>query len=223
MKIIARIKTDFKTKFGLPRQSGLIDEIKGKIIFEKSFRNPDALRGLDGFSHIWILWQFSKAESDDWSPVVRPPKLGGNKKMGVFATRSPFRPNPIGLSCVKLEKIEFTKDLGPVIYVSGADLMDDTPIYDIKPYLPYTDCRSDATGGFVDSLNLKPLDIDFSDELLEKIPQEKRNELIKVLKSDPRPSYQNDPERIYGFFFDEFEVLFKVDGNKLLVTEIKSV
>lgn len=223
MKIIARIKTDFKTKFGLPRQSGLIDEIKGKIIFEKPFRNPDALRGLEGFSHIWILWKFSKAETSDWSPVVRPPKLGGNKKMGVFATRSPFRPNPIGLSCVKLEKIEFTKDLGPVIYVSGADLMDDTPIYDIKPYLPYTDCRSDATGGFVDTLDLKPLDIDFSDELLEKIPKEKRNELIKVLESDPRPSYQNDPERTYGFFFDKFEILFKVDGTKLLVTEIKSL
>ena len=223
MKIIAKIKTDFKTKFGLPRQSGLIDEIKGKIIFEKSFRNPDALRGLEGFSHIWILWQFSKAESNDWSPTVRPPKLGGNKKMGVFATRSPFRPNPIGLSCVKLEKIEFTKDQGPVLYVSGADLMDDTPIYDIKPYLPYTDCRPDATGGFVDTLDLKPLDIDFSDELLEKIPLDKRSELIKVLESDPRPSYQNDNERVYGFFFDKFEILFKVDGTKLSVTEIKSV
>ena len=221
MKIIAKIKTDFKTKFGLPRQSGLINEIKGKIIFEKPFRNPDAIRGLEGFSHIWLLWEFSKAEQNDWSPMVRPPKLGGNKRMGVFATRSPFRPNPIGLSCVKLEKIEISKTDGPVLYISGADLMDNTPIYDIKPYLPYTDCRTDATGGFVDTLDLKPLNVNFGDELLNKIPKEKRNELIKALECDPRPSYQNDPDRVYGFYFDKFEILFKVIDNDLFVTEIR--
>lgn len=221
MKIIARIKTDFKTKFGLPRQSGLINEIKGKIIFEKPFRNPDAVRGLEGFSHIWLLWQFSETDRNDWSPTVRPPKLGGNKRVGVFATRSPFRPNPIGLSCVKLEKIEFSKTEGPILYVSGADLMDNTPIYDIKPYLPYTDCRTAATGGFVDTLNLKPLDVSFDNDLLNKIPKEKQSELIKVLEGDPRPSYQNDPDRVYGFYFDKFEILFKVSENNLLVTEIR--
>lgn len=220
MKIIARIKTDFPSKFGLPRQSGLIDEIKGKIIFEKPYRNPDAIRGLDGFSHIWLLWQFSESCREDWSPTVRPPKLGGNKRMGVFATRSPFRPNPIGLSCVRLEKIELSKKDGPIIYVCGADLMNDTPIYDIKPYLPYADCKSDATGGFADSLELKPLKVEISAELLNRIPDDKKTELIKVLESNPKPSYQNDPERIYGFYFDKFEISFKTENDVLTVVDV---
>ena len=221
MKIIARIKTDFPSKFGLPRQSGIIDEIKGKIIFEKPYRNPDAVRGLDGFSHIWLLWQFSESKNGNWSPTVRPPKLGGNKRMGVFATRSPFRPNPIGLSCVKLDGIEISKTEGPVLYVSGADLMDNTPIYDIKPYLPYADSKPDATGGFVDNLNLKPLKVEIEEKLLNKIPLNKQTELIKVLENNPKPSYQTDPHRIYGFFFDKFEISFKTSDEVIYVTEIK--
>lgn len=223
MKIIARIRTDFPSKFGLPRQSGLIDEIKGKIIFEKPYRNPDALRGLDGFSHIWLLWQFSESCRDDWSPTVRPPKLGGNKRMGVFATRSPFRPNPIGLSCVKLLNIELSTNEGPIIYVSGADLMDNTPIYDIKPYLPYSDSKPDATGGFVDNLELTPLKVEITAELLNKIPADKQDELIKVLESNPTPSYQNDPKRIYGFYFDKFEISFKIENEVLTVEDISDV
>jgi len=220
MKIIARIKTDFPSKFGLPRQSGLIDEIKGKIVFEKPYRNPDALRGLEGFSHIWLLWQFSENCRNDWSPTVRPPKLGGNKRMGVFATRSPFRPNPIGLSCVKIEKIELSKNEGPIIYVSGADIMDNTPIYDIKPYLPYADSKPDATGGFVDTLELIPLKVEFDIELLNRIPADKQDELIKVLESNPKPSYQSDPERVYGFYFDKFEISFKIENEILTVLKV---
>lgn len=220
MKIIARIKTDFSTKFGLPRQSGLVEEIKGKIIFEEEYRVPEAFRGLEDFSHIWLLWQFSEAVRDSWSPTVRPPLLGGNTRMGVFATRSPFRPNPIGLSCVKLERVELNTPDGPVLFVSGSDLMDGTPIYDIKPYLPYADSKPDAVGGFTDNLDERRLDVDFSQSLLEKIPSDKRGVLVKVLAGDPRPSYQNDPERVYGFVFAGFEVKFTVSDKKLTVIDV---
>ena len=223
MKIIAKIKTDFPTKFGLPRQSGLINDIKGKIIFEKPYRNPDAVRGLEGFSHIWLLWQFSRSEREEWSPTVRPPKLGGNKRVGVFATRSPYRPNPIGLSSVKLDKIELTANYGPVLYISGADLMDNTPIYDIKPYLAYADSHPEAVCGFVDGLDITKLSVDFPEELLMLVSQDKRSELIGALECDPRPSYQNDPQRVYGFYFDNLEVRFKVTDDRLSVTEIKKI
>lgn len=220
MKTIAHIYTDFSTKFGLPRQSGLIEEIKGKIIFEKEYRNPDAFRGLEEFSHIWLLWQFSESVRDSWSPTVRPPLLGGNTRMGVFATRSPFRPNPIGLSCVKLEKIEYTKNDGPVLYVSGSDLMNGTPIYDIKPYLPYADSVPQATGGFTAALDERKIEVEFSEELLNKVPENKRRTLMAVLSGDPRPSYQNDPERIYGFCFAGLEIKFTVSDKKLTVIAV---
>ncbi len=220
MKIIAHIQTDFKTKFGLPRQSGLVDEIQGKIIFEKEYRTPEALRGLEDFSHIWLLWQFSQAQRDNWSPTVRPPLLGGNKRMGVFATRSPFRPNPIGLSCVRLETIEYTKNDGPVLIVRGSDLMNGTPIYDIKPYLPYTDCHPEATAGFTENLEERKLNVEFSEHLLVLVSQEKRQALLSVLEQDPRPSYQADPERIYGFNFSGLEIKFTVKGKNLMVTDI---
>lgn len=220
MKIIAHIKTDFPTKFGLPRQSGLVEEIKGKIVFEEEYRVPEAFRGLEDFSHIWLLWQFSEAVRDNWSPTVRPPLLGGNTRMGVFATRSPFRPNPIGLSCVKLEKIDFNCSDGPVLFVSGCDLMDGTPIYDIKPYLPYADSIPDAAGGFTQTLADRTLEVEFDSLLLDRIPADKRETLIQVLSGDPRPSYQNDPERVYGFVFAGFEVKFTVSDRKLTVTEV---
>lgn len=223
MKIIAHIKTDFPTKFGLPRQSGLVEEIKGKIIFEKKYRVPEAFRGLENFSHIWLLWQFSEAVRETWSPTVRPPLLGGNTRMGVFATRSPFRPNPIGLSCVKLEKVELNSSDGPVLYVSGSDLMDGTPIYDIKPYLPYADSIPQATGGFTQTLADRSLEVEFESSLLDKIPVDKREALVKVLSGDPRPSYQNNPERVYGFLFAGFEVKFTVSDRKLTVTEVLPV
>lgn len=220
MRIIAHIYTDFSTKFGLPRQSGLIEEIKGKIIFEKEYRNPEAFRGLEDFSHIWLIWQFSESVRDSWSPTVRPPLLGGNTRMGVFATRSPFRPNPIGLSCVKLEKIEFTKNDGPVLYVSGSDLMNGTPIYDIKPYLPYADSVPQATGGFTSTLEERKIEVEIPDELLSKVPEDKRKTLLAVLSGDPRPSYQDDPERIYGFGFAGLEIKFTVSDKKLTVIAV---
>lgn len=220
MKIIAHIKTDFPTKFGLPRQSGLVEEIKGKIVFEEEYRVPEAFRGLEDFSHIWLLWQFSEAVRDNWSPTVRPPLLGGNTRMGVFATRSPFRPNPIGLSCVKLEKIDFNCSDGPVLFVSGCDLMDGTPIYDIKPYLPYADSIPDAAGGFTQTLADRTLEVEFDSLLLDRIPADKRETLIQVLSGDPRPSYQNNPERVYGFVFAGFEVKFTVYDRKLTVTDV---
>lgn len=221
MKIIAKIKTDFPTKFGIPRQSGLIDELKGTVIFEPEFRNPEALIGLDGFSHIWLLWEFSEAVTNgNWSPTVRPPKLGGNIRKGVFATRSPFRPNSIGLSSVKLDGIEYTEKYGTVLHVSGVDLMDGTPIVDIKPYIPYADCHSDAAGGFSKDGNDEKLCVNFPDELKKKVPEEKLSALIKVLELDPRPAYQNDPERIYGFGFAGMEIKFKVNENNLTVTDI---
>ena len=221
MKVIAHIYTDFKTKFGLPRQSGLIEEISGKIVFEKQYRDENAFRGLEDFSHIWLLWEFSQSKRENWSPTVRPPLLGGNKRIGVFATRSPFRPNPIGLSCVRLEKIDFTKDEGPVLYVKGSDLMNGTPIYDIKPYLPYCDSRPDAVGGFTEDLGERRLAVEISEELLGRVPESKRRELLQVLGGDPRPSYQSDPERVYGFSFADMEVKFKVSGGTLTVVEIE--
>ncbi len=220
MKIIARIYTDFKTKFGLPRQSGLVDEIEGRIVFEKEYRDENAFRGLEDFSHIWLLWEFSQSRKEEWSPTVRPPLLGGNKRIGVFATRSPFRPNPIGLSCVKLERIEITKEDGPVLYVRGSDLMNGTPIYDIKPYLAYCDSRPEATGGFTETLGERKLEVSVSAGLLGRVPESKQKELLAVLAGDPRPSYQNDPERIYGFFFADMEVKFRVSEGILTVTEI---
>lgn len=220
MKIIAHIKTDFPTKFGLPRQSGIVEEIKGKIIFEKPYRVREAFRGLEDFSHIWLLWKFSKAEKENWSPTVRPPLLGGNKRMGVFATRSPFRPNPIGLSCVKLEKIEINPQLGPVLYISGADLMDGTPIYDIKPYLAYADSIPAAAGGFTETLSSRRLNVMLPDDLAARLPEEKRAELIGVLANDPRPSYIDEPGRVYGFAFANHEIKFTVEGKELRVVDI---
>lgn len=222
MKIIARISTDLPSKFGLPRQSGLVEGIEGRIVFEREYRNAEAFRGLEDFSHIWILWQFSEAVRDSWSPTVRPPMLGGNKRVGVFATRSPFRPNSIGLSSVRLERIEYTADEGPVLYVSGCDLMDGTPIYDIKPYLAYTDSHPDAVGGFTQTLPERSLKVEVSDDMLSCVPDKKRSTLKAILSQDPRPSYQNDPERIYGFSFAGFEVRFSVRDGVLTVISIDS-
>lgn len=221
LKVIARIKSDFPAKFGIPRQSGIVEECGGTIIFEPEYRNPDALRGLEGFSHIWLLWGFSEAEVDGWSPTVRPPKLGGNKRMGVFATRSPFRPNSIGLSCVKLKKIELHTPSGPQIHVLGADLLDGTPIYDIKPYLPFTDCRPEATGGFAESIDAEPLQVVIPYNLILSLPQDTVVALRKVLEQDPRPSYQKDPERVYGMEFREYEVKFSVIEGTLTVLDIQ--
>lgn len=222
MQIIARIQTDFPGKFGIPRQSGLVEELKGKIIFEKEYRSTEAVRGLEEFSHIWLLWEFSETAAAKWSPTVRPPKLGGNTRMGVFATRSPFRPNPIGLSCVRLERIEWS-ELGPVLCVAGADLVDKTPIYDIKPYLPYADCHPDATGGFTERIEKGLLEVEIPEDLLKKLPQEKRDALRQVLALDPRPSYQKDEKRVYGFGFAGYEVRFCVQGQRLIVKEILSI
>ena len=221
MHIIARIRSDFPTKFGIPRQSGLVEELKATIVFEPEYRNPDALRGLEEFSHIWLIWQFSEAVRDKWSPTVRPPRLGGNTRMGVFATRSPFRPNAIGLSCVKLEEIRKDPKLGTVLVVSGADLMDGTPILDIKPYLPYADSHPEATGGFTGNVGGKVLEVDFPPELLAQVPEDKRGALIGVLSRDPRPSYQHDPDRVYGMAFGGWEVGFSVDGDILHVRWVK--
>lgn len=220
LKIIARIHTDFPTKFGIPRQSGLIDSLKGVVVFEPEYRNPDAIRGLEGFSHIWLIWGFSESVRDTWSPTVRPPRLGGNKRIGVFATRSPFRPNAIGLSSIKLEGIEFNTEAGPVLHVSGADLMNNTPIYDIKPYIAYTDSHPEAVGGFVDPLKNYLLEVEFPKELLEVIPLERREAIIGVLSHDPRPSYQNDSERIYGLEFAGFDIRFTVRDTALTVCEV---
>ncbi len=223
MKIIARIRTDFSTKFGIPRQSGLVDALKAVIVFEPEYRNPDALRGLDGFSHIWLIWEFSEAVREDWSPTVRPPRLGGNTRVGVFATRSPFRPNPLGLSSLKLDGIELDDELGPVLHVSGADLMDNTPIYDIKPYLPHVDSHPEASGGFAAPLTDYALEVEFPEKLLCLIPKERRDGLLGVLANDPRPSYQNDPERRYGFEFAGFEIRFTVQDSRLVVCEVVSL
>lgn len=220
MEIIAKIATGFPTKFGVPRQSGLVESLTGKILFEPPYRNPDAVRGLDGFSHLWLIWQFSEALRDNWTATVRPPRLGGNTRIGVFATRSPFRPNPIGLSCVKLESIEYDETFGPILNVSGADLMDGTPIYDIKPYLPFTDCHLDATGGFADPVKDYSLFVDFPEHLLLQFPEALRPVVLDVLAQDPRPSYQNDPQRRYGMPFAGFDVRFTVAAGTLTVVEL---
>ena len=221
IQVIARIHTDFPKKFGIPRQSGLIEDLKAEIIFEPEYRNPDALRGLEEFSHVWLIWEFSKAVREEWSPTVRPPRLGGNKRLGVFATRSPFRPNPLGLSCVKLEKIEVDPELGPVLRVSGADLMDQTPIYDIKPYLSFVDSHPDALGGFTDRTKEYSLEVEIPEVELEKMEPEKRESLRAVLAHDPRPSYQKDPDRVYGMGFAGHEIKFTVKNGVLTVKSIE--
>ncbi len=218
-KIIARIKSDFHEKFGIPRQSGLVKSLRATICFEPEFRNADALRGLEGFSHLWIMWIFSENIRSTWSPTVRPPRLGGNKRLGVFATRSSFRPNPVALSCVKIERIDLDTPEGPKIVVSGADLMDGTPIVDIKPYLPYTDAHPEAVGGFAEAVRQIKVHVKPSEQL-NKLPKEKRSALIEVLEQDPRPAYQHDPERVYGFPFAEYEVKFKVAGDELEIVSI---
>lgn len=221
MNIIARIHTDFPTKFGIPRQSGIVASLKGRIVFEPEYRNAEAVRGLEEFSHIWLIWEFSEAVRDTWSPTVRPPRLGGNARKGVFATRSPFRPNPIGLSSVKLESIEIDPKLGPILHVSGADLMDGTPIYDIKPYIAYTDSHPEAISGFASKPAEYLLEVDFPEALLQKVNPELRESLIEVLAHDPRPQYHDDPERVYGMAFSGFEVKFQVKNKHLIVVEIK--
>ena len=222
LKVIAHIHTAFPTKFGIPRQSGLVEALRARIVFEPEYRNADALRGIEGFSHLWLIWQFSEAVREDWSPTVRPPRLGGNERMGVFATRSPFRPNAIGLSCVRLEGVEQTAE-GSVLLVSGADLMDGTPIYDIKPYIPYADCHPDAQAGFTTQLDERMVTVECPPELLNKIPAETQPALLAVLSHDPRPSYQNDPERVYGMAFAGWNVRFRVQEKTLTVCEIEPI
>ena len=222
IQVIARMKSDFPTKFGIPRQSGLVQELRSTIVFEPEFCNVDALRGMEDFSHLWLIWQFSEAVRSGWSPTVRPPRLGGNTRMGVFATRSPFRPNNLGLSCVRLLGIEETKKYGTVIHVAGADLMDGTPIFDIKPYIPYADSHPDATGGFTDCAKDYVLDVIFPEEHLSKLPAEKRDAAIGVLSHDPRPSYQKDSERIYGLTFGGFNIRFQVENRVLSVVDVET-
>lgn len=222
LEIIAKIKSDFLTKFGVPRQSGLAPTLISYIVFEPKYRNKDALRGLDEYSHLWVLWNFSENEREgEWSPTVRPPKLGGNERVGVFATRSPFRPSPIGLSCVRIESIEFTENLGYVIGISGADMMDGTPIFDIKPYIPYTDCKTDAKGSFAQEKSEVRVRVNVDEQLLRRVEESKRNGLIEVLSLDPRPGYKNDdPDKIYGFKFADKEVKFVVDNGELTIVDI---
>ena len=217
LKIIARIKNDFSTKFGIPRQSGLAPSLTAKIVFEKEFQSPEALTGLENFSHIWLIWEFSEAAQENWSPTVRPPRLGGNKKVGVFATRSPFRPNSLGLSAVKIEKIENGE-----IFISGADLMDGTPIYDIKPYLPAVDSITSATDLFDKIAEKEPLKVVVSPEFIDKIPAEKLEALKEILSLDPRPAYHNDPARVYGFQFAGCEIKFKVEEKILTVVSVQN-
>ena len=220
MDPIAHIRSDFPTKFGVPRQAGLVDALQATVVFAPEFRIPEALRGIEGFSHLWLIWEFSQAKRAGWSPTVRPPRLGGNARLGVFATRSPFRPNPIGLSCVKLERVEPSTPDGPLIHVSGADLMDGTPIFDIKPYVPYADCRPEAAGGFAGQAPEARLTVDMPPALLAQVPPECREALLGVLALDPRPPYQDDPARIYGFGFAGLEVRFTVQDGTLTVTDI---
>lgn len=220
MKVIAHIRSDFSSKFGVPRQSGLVDSLEAAIVFEPEYRNVDAVRGLEDFSHLWLIWAFHHAVRDTWSPTVRPPRLGGNTRMGVFATRSPFRPNPIGLSSVRLDRVEVTAEHGPVIYVRGADLVDGTPIFDIKPYIPYADSHPEAMGGFASAPAGETLTVVIPPEQLEKVPENRQEALRGVLAQDPRPHYQNDPERVYGFQFAGLEVRFSVEEQTLTVREI---
>ena len=221
IQVIARMKSDFPTKFGIPRQSGLVQELHSTIVFEPEFRNADALRGMEDFSHLWIIWQFSEAVRSGWSPTVRPPRLGGNTRMGVFATRSPFRPNNLGLSSVRFLGLEETKEYGTVIHVAGADLMDGTPIFDIKPYIPYGDSHPEATGGFTDTAKDFVLEVSFPEQLLTKLPEDKRSAALGVLSHDPRPSYQKDSDRIYGLTFAGYDIRFTVKDNILTVQDVK--
>ena len=223
IQVIARMRSDFPTKFGIPRQSGLVDSLRSTIVFEPEFRNPDALRGIEGYSHLWLIWQFSEAVRQEWSPTVRPPRLGGNTRLGVFATRSPFRPNSLGLSSVRLLGVEHTQEFGTVLHVGGADLMDGTPIFDIKPYIPYGDSHPEATGGFTDTADDFLLEVDFPQELLAQLPQEKQQAAIGILSHDPRPSYQRSPDRVYGLPFAGFDLRFKVTGKLLTVLEVNSL
>lgn len=223
MNIIARMKSDFPTKFGIPRQAGLVEELRSTIVFEPQYRDPEALRGIEDFTHLWLIWQFSAAVRPGWSPTVRPPRLGGNERMGVFATRSPFRPNFMGLSCVRLLGVEHTKEYGTVLHVGGADLMDGTPIFDVKPYIPYGDCHPEAAGGFTDHAKDFILKVDFPEDLLLKIPLEKQEALQGVLSHDPRPSYQKDPDRVYGLSFGGFDVRFQVREENLTVLEVSKL
>ncbi len=221
INVIARMRSDFATKFGIPRQSGLVEALRSTIVFEPEYRNSDALRGIEDFTHLWIIWQFSEAVRQGWSPTVRPPRLGGNTRMGVFATRSPFRPNNLALSCVRLLGMEHTEKYGTVLHVGGADLMDGTPILDIKPYIPYSDCKPEASGGFTDHAADFLLDVDFPSELLEKLPEEKQEAAIGVLSHDPRPSYQRNEERLYGLTFAGFNIRFTVQGKLLTVRAVE--
>ena len=224
LKVIATIHTDFPSKFGIPRQGGLVDALKATVTFEPEYRDASALRGLEGYSHLWLIWQFSESVMESWSPTVKPPRLGGNRRMGVFATRSPFRPNPLGLTCVKLEDIELSGPQGPVLHVAGADLMDGTPIFDIKPYIPYADSYPEATGGSTDSVDYARLAVDFPEALAAAIPPDKRQALIEVLAQDPRPGYRHgDSDRRYGVAFAGFDVRFTVNGNTLSVIEVEKL
>ena len=220
VKIIARIYTEFDEKFGIPRQSGLVSETVGKIVFEPEYRNPEALRGIEGYSHLWLIWQFSEAVREEWSPTVRPPRLGGNKRMGVFATRSPYRPNPIGLSSVRLIEVKQTKNEGVVLIVGGADLLSGTPIYDVKPYLAFTDSHPDAVGGFADGVMDYKIDVEFDSAVLKKLTENEQKKLVAILEQDPRPSYKADDERSYGMKYEGREITFKYENGKLLVTNI---
>ena len=221
MDVIAVMHSDFPTKFGIPRQSGLAEALQSTIVFEPAYRNPEALRGIEGFSHLWILWQFSQAVRQDWSPTVRPPRLGGNTRMGVFATRSPFRPNAIGLSCVRLLSVEHTQDMGTVLHIGGADLMDSTPILDIKPYIPYCDAHPEAMGGFTQDAGDYLLEVDFPENLKQRLPAEKQEAICQVLSHDPRPSYQKDSDRVYGLSFAGHDIRFTVKDKVLTVVDVK--
>ena len=223
IQVIARMKSDFPTKFGIPRQSGLVEELRSTIIFEPEFRNADALRGIDGYSHLWLIWQFSEAVRTEWTPTVRPPRLGGNTRMGVFATRSPFRPNNLGLSSVKLLGVEHTEQYGTVLHIGGADLMDGTPIFDIKPYIPYSDCHADAVGGFTDTAGEFLLQVDFPADLLKLLPESKQEAAIGILSHDPRPSYQRKPDRVYGISFAGFDIRFTVKDDQLTVIAVEKL
>ena len=220
MNIVARIENDLTTKFGVPRQSGLVEALQGRIVFEPEYRRPEALRGLEGFSHIWLLWDFSEAHRTEWSPTVRPPLLGGNRRMGVFATRSPFRPNPIGLSAVRIERIELDTPRGPIIHVQGADLMNGTPILDIKPYLPFADAHPEASGGWTDTVRRRePLRVDMPDGLRRSMTATQAEGLRAILASDPRPRYQDDPERVYGLEYAGMDIKFRVNENTINIIE----
>ena len=221
MHPIAHMRSDFPTKFGIPRQSGLVEELRSMIVFEPEYRSEDALRGIEDFSHLWLIWQFSQAVREGWSPTVRPPRLGGNTRMGVFATRSPFRPNNLGLSCVRLLEVKHTQQYGTVLIVGGADLLDGTPIFDIKPYIPYSDSRLEAAGGFTDRVGDFLLDVKFPQELLEKLPADRQAAAVGVLSHDPRPSYQRKPGRVYGLNFAGFDIRFTVEDAVLTVQSVE--